>query len=276
MLIKCPVCGEQYDLGPGRYQCVCGIKFCIDLKENVVAEDPSASGDEEHVVLNAPASPAASAAPAAPAAPAGAPLSESAGRDSGGKPGPLNDPRRGAKTGVGDLILGRYKVLAELARRGAGVVYRCFDETRRLEVAVKALPPELSHNAEEMEEIRKTFRVVQGLFHPNIAAVESLEKDPVTCDHFLVMEYVEGENLRKWLRHKRGENDLTPETVLPVIRQIAEALDCAHEREIFHCELKPENIMITRAGRVKVLDFGVSAQIRIGLTRILPPRSLNS
>ena len=258
MLIKCPVCGAQYELGPGRYQCLCGIKFCIDLKENVSSEDPSASAGGATVVLRAPV------------ASKGGPLRGSAGRGSGRKRIRLDAPGYGVGSGfaVGDVIMGRYKVFAELGRGGACAVYRCFDETTGLEVALKTLPPELSHNAAEMEEIRKNFRMVRGLLHPNIAAVGNLEKDPVTGDHYLIMEYVEGENLRQWLERKRRDGALTPENIFPVVRQIAEALDCAHEREIFHRDLKPGNIMITPEGQVKVLDFGLSAQIRIGLTRI--------
>ena len=83
---------------------------------------------------------------------------------------------------AGDLILGRYRIVNELGQGGMGVVYRCFDEIGGIELALKALPPELSHNSVEMEEVRENFRLVEGLHHPNIAAAKTLERDEVTGD----------------------------------------------------------------------------------------------
>ena len=82
------------------------------------------------------------------------------------------------------------------------------------------------------------------------------------------MECVEGEDLRRWIKRMRREGSLTLETVLPVVRQVASALDYAHEEKIIHRDIKPGNIMIDQAGHVKVLDFGLAAQIHTSMTRV--------
>ena len=169
---------------------------------------------------------------------------------------------------VGDLIMGRYKVLAELGQGGMGVVYKCFDETAGIEVALKALPPELSHNSLEMEDIKENFQLVHALFHPHIAASNNLERNPENGNYYLIMECCEGEDLRRWIKRKRKDNPLTLDDVLPVIRQVAEALDYAHAQKIIHRDIKPGNIMIDSAGSVKVLDFGLAAQIHTSMTRV--------
>ena len=181
-------------------------------------------------------------------------------------------PRRERKTdgrfAVGDLIMGRYKVLAELGQGGMGVVYKCFDETAGIEVALKALPPELSHNTLEMEDIKDNFQLVHALFHPHIAASNNLERNPENGNYYLIMECCEGEDLRRWIKRKRKDNPLTLDDVLPVIQQVADALDYAHAQKIMHRDIKPGNIMIDSAGNVKVLDFGLAAQIHTSMTRV--------
>ena len=181
-------------------------------------------------------------------------------------------PRRERKTDgrfePGDLIMGRYKVLAELGQGGMGVVYRCFDEIAGVEIALKALPPELSHNSLEMEDIKENFQLVHNLHHPNIASSNTLEKNPENGNYYLIMECCEGEDLRHWIKRKRKDNPLTLNDVLPVIRQVAEALDYAHGEKVMHRDIKPGNIMLDSRGKVKVLDFGLAAQIHTSMTRV--------
>ena len=99
--------------------------------------------------------------------------------------------------------MGRYVVERELGQGGMGVVYECLDKVGGVKVAVKCLPPELSHDSGEMEEVRENFQLVYGLSHPNIAGVRQLEKDG-RGEYFLVMELAEGESLRRWMRRKAG------------------------------------------------------------------------
>ena len=178
------------------------------------------------------------------------------------------DRKTDGRFATGDLILGRYKVLAELGKGGMGIVYKCEDQTSHVCYAVKTLAPELTDSKWEMEEILYNFQLVQKLHHPNIANYNALELDPQTNRYFLVMEYVEGEDLRYWLRSKRREGADLQQVIPPVVRQIAQALDYAHSQKIVHRDIKPGNIMIDGMGNVKVLDFGLAAQIHSSLSRV--------
>ncbi|MBR2428184.1 MAG: SUMF1/EgtB/PvdO family nonheme iron enzyme [Lentisphaeria bacterium] len=179
-----------------------------------------------------------------------------------------HDRRPDGRFQIGDLIMSRYKVLAELGQGGMGVVYKCFDETAGVEVALKALPPELSHNTQEMDDIKDNFQLISKLIHQNIAASKNLERDPYNGNYYLIMECCEGEDLRRWLKQKRRDGNLTVNDILPIVKQIADALDYAHEMKIIHRDIKPGNIMIDAHGKIKVLDFGLAAQIHTSMTRI--------
>ena len=166
----------------------------------------------------------------------------------------------------GETILGRYVVERELGQGGMGVVYGCMDKVGGVRVAVKGLPPELSHDSVEMEEVRANFQLVYGLSHPNIAGVRQLERDG-RGEYYLVMEMAEGESLRKWLRRKWKAGGVPLAEAVKVLRQVASALDYAHAKKIVHRDVKPGNVMIDATGEVKVLDFGLAAQIRTSLSR---------
>ena len=167
------------------------------------------------------------------------------------------------------LVDGRYEVIEELGRGAMGVVYRCLDCMAGIEVALKALPPELSHNTAEMEDVRENFQLVSHVVHQNIAVSKSLELDKDTSDCYLVMEYVKGENLRHWMHRIRKERgNISLEAALPILRQVAEALDYAHQLKVMHRDIKPSNVMLTLDGKVKVMDFGLAAQIYSSLTHV--------
>ena len=165
----------------------------------------------------------------------------------------------------GDVILDRYKVISGFELSGLGVVYKCFDETTGMEIALKALSREISQDPGRMEKIRKSFRAVHNLHHPHIISCDALDKDPVTGNYFIIMECVDGENLRAWMDRKRREKMLNFHTSLRVIHQTAEALDYANRRNIILEGLKPENILVDKRGDVKVLDFGLGAQLHSGM-----------
>ena len=167
---------------------------------------------------------------------------------------------------VGDSIADRYQVREILGQGGMGIVYRCFDTVAQIDVALKTLPPELERSREEMEEIKANFRLVGKLSHPNIAVMRTIEEFNGRC--FLVMDYVNGVNLRSWARSRREAGGLTVAEVVAVVKQIASALDYAHAEKIIHRDIKPGNIMITPEGKIKLLDFGLAAQIMTGLTHV--------
>ena len=175
-------------------------------------------------------------------------------------PGPHAGPGRFSK---GYEILGRYVVESELGQGGMGVVYKCLDKIGGVKVAVKGLPPDVAHNADEMEEIRANFQLVCDLRHPNIAGVRTLEKDNAG-DYYLVMDLAHGDDLGKWMRENKN---VGIETRLSIIRQIADALDYAHARKVMHRDIKPGNILVSPKGRVQLLDFGLAAQISTSLSR---------
>ena len=171
---------------------------------------------------------------------------------------------------VGDKqVDGRYEILSELGRGGMGVVYKCFDGVAGIEVAVKALPPELSHNIMEMKDVRENFQLVANLSHPSIAAYRTLEQDKKTGDYYLIMELVTGENLRQWVkRMNREKGRVSLDDALPLLRKVATALDYAHGMKVMHRDIKPANIMLTSNGQVKVMDFGLAAQIHTSMSHV--------
>ena len=189
------------------------------------------------------------------------------GADDETMPGKRNRKPDG-RFAVGDLIMNRYKVLAELGRGGMGVVYRCFDEVSNIEVALKTLSQELAASGWEMDNIKRNFKLVQQLNHQYIANYKNLEQDPVSGGYLLIMEYVDGEELRYFLRRKQDEGSFNEELVIKLTHQIAEALDYAHERKIIHRDIKPANIMVDRNGDIKLLDFGLAAQIHSSLSKV--------
>jgi len=248
MLVKCPVCQTEYDLEPGKYKCECGAKFVVEGPD-ATAEVFEPSDDDPNKTI--------------------APRHHADFDPAGDQTMPgKRDRKPDGYFEPGELILNRYKVLGSLGRGGMGVVYKCFDEVGGIEIALKALPPELSHDEEEMEDIKANFQIVSKLVHQNICISKNLEKDSSNGNYYLIMECVEGEDLRRWIRRKRNEGTLTLDEVLPVIRQIAEALDYAHGEGIIHRDIKPGNVMIDQNGRIKILDFGLAAQIHSSMSRV--------
>jgi len=167
---------------------------------------------------------------------------------------------------VGETLLGRYTVEGTLGRGGMGVVLRCHDRVSDIDVAVKALPPELSQSETEMLEIKDNFQLVYKLRHHNIAAMNVLEQDSDTGNYYLVMEHVEGANLQDHAKRRGGK--LPVDEVADIVRQVAEGLDYAHSQKIIHRDVKPANIVICADGTAKILDFGIAAQIYTSISKI--------
>ena len=142
--------------------------------------------------------------------------------------------------------LGPYEILALLGKGGMGEVYRAHDTKLNRDVAIKVLPPALANDADYRVRFEREAQALAALNHPNIAAIYGLEGNAI------VMELVEGETLR---------TPLPVAEALPVARQIAEALEAAHEKGIVHRDLKPGNVKVTPEGVVKVLDFGLAKAV---------------
>ena len=148
--------------------------------------------------------------------------------------------------------LGAYEIVGLLGKGGMGEVYRATDTRLEREVALKTLPAEFARDPERAARFEREAKVLASLNHPHIAALYGLEE--VEGLRFLVMEMVEGETLLERLQ----AGALPVSEALDICRQIAEALEAAHEHEVIHRDLKPANVKITPEGIVKVLDFGLA------------------
>jgi serine/threonine protein kinase len=139
--------------------------------------------------------------------------------------------------------LGPYEIVASLGAGGMGEVYRAKDTKLDREVAIKVLPDALAQDRERLARFEREAKVLASLNHPNIAQIYGIE------ERALVMELVPGETLK---------GPLPLAVALDYARQIAEALEAAHEKGIVHRDLKPGNVIVTPEGIVKVLDFGLA------------------
>jgi eukaryotic-like serine/threonine-protein kinase len=146
--------------------------------------------------------------------------------------------------------LGPYEILAPLGAGGMGEVYKARDTKLDREVAIKVLPAALAQDPARLARFEREAKVLASLNHPHIAQIYGIEESSEV--RALVMELVPGEPIR---------GPLTVATAINYAKQIAEALEAAHEKGIVHRDLKPANILVTRAGIIKVLDFGLAALV---------------
>lgn len=139
-----------------------------------------------------------------------------------------------------------------------GEVYRAKDSSLGREVAIKILPPSFEGDANRVDRFRREARLLASLSHPHIAAIHGLDQDQGR--HFLVLELIEGQTIAE----RREPGALPIGEALEICRQIAEALEAAHEKGIIHRDLKPANIKLTPNNNVKVLDFGLAKALEPG------------
>jgi hypothetical protein len=148
--------------------------------------------------------------------------------------------------------IGGYKVVAPIGAGAMGEVYRAHDEKLGRDIALKILPG--SDDPERLDRFAREARVLASLNHPHIAAIHGFVDATASTPPALVLELVPGSTLEDRLR----QGALAPDVALTLARQVADALDAAHERGIVHRDLKPANIKITPEGTIKVLDFGIA------------------
>jgi eukaryotic-like serine/threonine-protein kinase len=154
--------------------------------------------------------------------------------------------------------VGLYEILSPLGAGGMGEVWRARDTKLNRDVALKFLPEMLARDPDRMARFHREAQVLASLNHPNIAAIYGFEEsDGVRA---LVMELVEGQTLAEIVGARRAVP--LPEA-LPMAKQIADALEYAHERGVIHRDLKPANVKITPEGTVKVLDFGLAKALDV-------------
>jgi serine/threonine protein kinase len=145
-----------------------------------------------------------------------------------------------------------YRMIEKIGEGGMGVVWKALDTTLDREVAIKILPDAFAGDAERLARFEREAKLLASLNHPNLATVFGVHDAEGT--RFLALELVPGEDLAQLLRRGR----LPVDEAVGIARQIAEALEAAHERGVVHRDLKPANVRVTADGAVKVLDFGLA------------------
>jgi serine/threonine protein kinase len=161
---------------------------------------------------------------------------------------------------VNSQMISHYRILSKLGAGGMGEVYLAEDTKLERKVAIKCLPQKSRADEKAKMRLVREAQVAAKLDHPNICTIyEHLEQDNQS---FIVMQYIEGEPLSAKLRRKR----FALRESLDVVLQVAEALAEAHSHGIIHRDIKPQNIIVTPRGQVKVLDFGLAKILQLGQT----------
>ncbi|MBI4585467.1 MAG: serine/threonine protein kinase [Planctomycetes bacterium] len=239
--LACPSCSMEVPVGSyipeSHYRCPkCQVELA--LQDPSAPAQPAAAG----AFLNKPADPVVAAAGAADSAPAG--------------PGPgasaPEDPVLGR-------VIGGCRILDRIATGGMGVVYKAKQLNLGRTVAVKVLSEEFSKDRNYVHRFLQEARSAAELDHGNI--VHIIDVGEINGLFYIIMEYVDGSNLREILEARQV---LNPERVLEIALQASHALKHAHHRGIIHRDIKPENIMITREGVVKIADLGLAKKIMPG------------
>lgn len=178
-----------------------------------------------------------------------------------------------AEVTTGSVLGGRYLLERQLGEGGMGVVYSASDqEVKGEHFAVKVLKSDIRDQPEALSLLREEVRKTRSLGHPNIVGVYSLNSDHGCV--YMLMEYLEGKTLDALIDDDFGRG-VPFERAWPLIQDIGAALAFAHDRSVIHSDLKPSNIFITTAGRVKLLDFGIARAAR-GRLRGVDPAALGA
>jgi len=207
---------------------------------------------------------------------------------SGAAPGSRRTPTPTSGTGLaasaagerfspGSVLLGRYRVLGLVGRGGMGEVYRADDLKLEQAVALKFLPPGLESDHDRLERFFAEVRIARQVSHPAVCRVWDVGE--TEGQHFLSMEYVDGENLSSLLR-RIGR--LPVDKALDIARQVCAGLAAAHEKGVLHRDLKPANVMLDGQGNVRITDFGlagiaesfVAEDVRSGTPSFMSPEQL--
>src|SRR5258707_8085585 len=156
----------------------------------------------------------------------------------------------------GSMLGERYEILQLLGQGGMGAVYKARDVELERTVALKLIRPDLASHPEILRRFKQELILAREVTHPNVIRIYDLGQ--ASGVRYITMEYVEGRDLRALL-HDKGK--LTPEEAVPLFQQIAAALEAAHHAGVVHRDLKPQNIMVDKGGRVYVMDFGVARSL---------------
>src|ERR1700730_7439660 len=156
--------------------------------------------------------------------------------------------------------ISHYRIVSKIGAGGMGEVYLAEDTKLDRKVALKILPADVASNVERMDRFVREAKSAAALSHPNIAQIFEIGED--TGTHFIAMEFIDGVTMREKIHSERSEL----RKLLRNLQHVAEGLAKAHAAGIVHRDLKPDNIMITRDGHAKILDFGLAKLVEPRLT----------
>ncbi len=166
---------------------------------------------------------------------------------------------------AGRVLGGRYRLVRELARGGMAQVWEAQDALLDRRVAVKLLHEQFADDAEFLERFRREARAAARLNHPNIVSIYDVGEDAEAHTPFIVMELVDGENLKDRIR---GAAPLADEEIRSIGAAVASTLEYAHQRGLIHRDVKPQNVLLGEDGRPRLTDFGIAQAVSSkGLTR---------
>ncbi|PCI36596.1 MAG: hypothetical protein COB53_08955 [Elusimicrobia bacterium] len=171
-------------------------------------------------------------------------------------------PETNQALAAGGELEGGFKILRVLGNGGMGVVYEAQDKALDRKVAIKKMRDEIQEDPRERARFLDEARLVAKMHHPNIVDIHSIVED--NGELYLVFEHVDGETLDQVMNRKKR---LSVKEVQYILRGVCNALEYAHHKAIIHRDLKPSNIMITKEGRVKVMDFGIARQAKDALLK---------
>ncbi len=159
-------------------------------------------------------------------------------------------------------VVGAFRIEAELGRGGMGIVYLAFDERLQRPVALKALAGAAAADPTRRKRLQNEALLAATITHPGIATVYRL--DQIDGNLYLATEYIAGHTLR----HEMERGPVGVQRALGFVRDILQALAAAHEAGVVHRDLKPDNVMVSTAGAVKIVDFGIARSERFALTKV--------
>jgi len=176
---------------------------------------------------------------------------------------PAGGTASGGELKEGTILAGRYEILKSLGRGGMGAVYKARDIDLDRTVALKLIRPELAKNPEILRRFKQELILARQVTHKNVIRIFDLgQSDGIK---FITMDFVEGQDLHSLL-HEKGK--FPPEQAARIMLQISRALEAAHGEGVIHRDLKPQNIMLDKKGRVYVMDFGIARSAHLpGMTQ---------
>jgi len=158
---------------------------------------------------------------------------------------------------TGSVFAQRYQIIEELGKGGMGHVYKVLDKKINEKIALKLIKPEIASDKKTIERFRNELKFARRIRHSNVCQMFDLGEEGGT--HFITMEYVPGEDLKSMIRMS---GQLGVGTTIKIARQICEGLAEAHRLGVVHRDLKPQNIMIDREGKVRIMDFGIARSLK--------------